>query len=284
VFSQPLRYAIAAAAVLFSAACGRSNRRSAAASATPVALATEHFTLTSSAAIDSTTLRAMLVFLEQHRNRVINDLEATTVGTIHIEIQSKPIFDSTWKKLIDSVGLGFQPQGLTGSDGTIYIYGPWAESHTGKPLGTVALHEFAHAVTKRSAVEHVAASGRDTLAFLASLGAIGQRTRWLSEAIALYEAGQSTDLNHFGYLIRGKYPSIETLNDPANSQIYDIGYRLAEYVVNTWGRDALVRLVNDDGNVQAALGVTPDVLMRGWFLHIEDRYLLIKPRWFTRGM
>jgi hypothetical protein len=40
----------------------------------------------------------------------------------------------------------------------------------------------------------------------------------------------------------------------------------------------LVRLVNDDGDIHAALGVTPDELMHGWFLHIEDRYLLIKPR------
>ncbi len=247
-----------------------------------MALASEHFTVSSSAALDTAAVRALADFLEQHRARVIADLQATTVGTIHVDIQSKPDFDAQWKSLIDSVGLGFQPQGLTGPDGTIYIYGPWAQAHPGKPLGTVALHEFAHAVTKRSAVEQVAASGGDTLAFLASLGAIGQRARWLSESIALYEAGQSTDLNRFGYLIRGKYPSIDALNDPANSQIYDIGYRLAEYIVQTWGRAGLLRLIKDDGDVHAALGVSPDALMKGWFLHIEDRYLLIKPRWFTR--
>jgi hypothetical protein len=265
------------------AACSRQDDAPIAASPTPISLASAHFTIRSSASLDSTTVRAVADFLEQHRTRVIDDLQAKTVGTIHVDIQSKTDFDAKWKTLIDSVGLAFQPQGLTGPDGTIYIYGPWAQSHPGKPLGTVALHEFAHAVTKRAAVEQVAASGGDTLAFLASLGSIGQRTRWLSESIALYEADQSTDLNRFWYLIRGRYPSIDALNDPANGQIYNIGYRLAEYIVQTWGWDGMLRLVRHDGDVHAALGVTPDALMHGWFLHIENRYLLIKPRWFTRS-
>jgi hypothetical protein len=73
----------------------------AAASTVPVALASEHFTVSSSAALDRTAVRALAHFLEQHCARVIADLQATTVGTIHVDIQSNSDFDAKWKTLID---------------------------------------------------------------------------------------------------------------------------------------------------------------------------------------
>ena len=144
------------------------------------------------------------------------------------------------------------------------------------------MHELAHAATRRTALDFVANAGGDTIGFLAN-DSLGKHGRWLLESIATYEAGQATDLNRLGYLLRGRYPSIATLNDPANGQIYDIGYRLTEFIVKTWGRAGLVRLIQQDANVQAALGISDDELMRRWFAYVEDRYLIIKPRWFGWG-
>jgi hypothetical protein len=49
-----------------------------------------------------------------------------------------------------------------------------------------------------------------------------------------------------------------------------------------FGKSALLLLVQHDGDVQAALGVSEAELMRLWFERIEDRYLIVKPRWFSR--
>jgi hypothetical protein len=221
-------------------------------------------------------------FLEAHREELLRRLGSPTMRTTEVRIQSEAEFRAQWGRVIDSSGIGFQPQGLTGPDGTIFISGPWAARHAGQPLGAVALHELAHAATWRAALEHVAATGRDTTEYIAGREKLGQSVRWLSETIALYVAGQSTDLNRFGYLWRARYPSIVQLNEPANGRIYDIGYRLGEFIEWKWGPGALLRIVYADGDVHRALGVTEAELMRLWFDRIEDRYLIVKPRWFGR--
>lgn len=246
-----------------------------------IELASPHFTIASDG-LDTTVVRALGVALDSNRQRILDDLETSSIAMTHVVIQEKGAFDAQWGALIGGSGIGFQVQGLTAPDGTIYIYGPWAADHPGKPLATVAIHEFTHAATRRSAIDHAAASGRDTVAYIVSMTELGTRVRWLSETIAVYEAGQSTDLNRFWYLIRGNYPSIGDLNDPRKNQVYDVGYRLAEFIRAKWGPRALVSLVQHDGDVQAALGISEADLMHRWFTHIQERYLLIKPRWFKR--
>ena len=266
-------------ALVVALACGRAPLTPGNGPPAHVEVHTAHFAI-SSDGVDSAAVGALAASLDSNRPRLVADLQTSSLGVTRVVIQSKSAFDRQWATLIGGSGIGFQVQGLTGPDGTIYIFGPWAAAHSGAPLRQVALHELAHAATKRSAIDYVASTGGDTVAYIASLPALGIRVRWLSETIAVYEARQSTDLNRFWYLIRGHYPSVADLNDPTKSQVYEIGYRLAEFIRSEWGADALVRLVHADGNIRAALGVSDDDLMRRWFLHVEDRYLLIKPRWF----
>lgn len=268
----------AATSIAVLAGCAQPAR---APSTAHVELHSANFDVTSDG-VDSAAVRALISALELNRPRIVSDLQTTSLGRTRVVIQSQRAFDAAWNSTIHTAGIGFQVQGLTGPDGTIYIYGPWAAQHSGRPLQQVAIHELAHAATNRSAVDDVAASGGDTLAFAASAAARAARMRWLSETIAVYEAKQATDLNHHWYLIRGRYPSIAQLNDPTKSTVYEIGYQLADFIRTQWGPDALVRLVHHDGDVPATLGISNDELMHRWFLHIEDRYLLIKPRWFGR--
>ena len=249
---------IIAATALTLTACSNSARPP---TAPHIELNTVHFTIASDD-VDTAAVRTLAAALEQNRPRILADLQTTSLGATHVVIQSKQDFDSAWHSTIQRSGIAFQVQGLTGPDGTIYIYGPWAATHSGRPLQQVALHELAHAVTNRLAVGHATPP------------------RWLSETIAVYEAKQATDLNHYFYLLRGRYPSIADLNDPTKSFVYEIGYRLAEYIRARWGADAVVRLVQHDGDVQATLGVSNDQLMHDWFIRVENRYLLIKPQWF----
>jgi hypothetical protein len=259
-------------------ACGRKQATS---PAGHVALRSAHFSIQSDG-VDSTTVADLAARMERERQRILTDLGSPPLDSTRIVIQSQRAFDSSWAKLIGASGIGFQVKGLNGPpDGTIYIYGPWAVGHTGAELATVALHEFAHGITRRAAIENVKARQGDTVAYIAGLDSLGARVRWLSETIALYEANQSTDLNRFFYLWRGNYPSIAELNDPKVSKVYDIGYRLGEFITQRYGKGALLSLVQHDGNVQNALGVSEAELMRLWFERIENRYLLVKPRWFS---
>lgn len=247
-----------------------------------VVVRSAHFVIESTG-LERAAIDSLAAFLESHREALASSLGSPSMPTTHVRIQSDAEFRARWGATIDSSGIGFQPQGLTAADGAIYIAGPWAARHTGHPLDVVALHELAHAMTWRSAVEHVAASGGDTVAYVARRVQLGRKLRWLSESIALYEAGQSTDLNRFGYLWRARYPTTAQLNEPSNSQVYDIGYRLGEFIEWRWGRGALLKLVYADGDAGRALGVSDEQLMRLWFDRIEDRYLIVKPRWFGRG-
>jgi len=261
------------------ASCSRGEARPAPGHVT---LRSAHFSIVSDG-IDSSVLADVAQRMEQERARVLADLGNPPIDSTRIVIQTQAAFDSAWSKVIGASGIGFQVKGLNGPpDGTIYIYGPWAAGQTSAGLTTVALHEFAHGVTRRAAIERVSAQGGDTAAYIAGLDSLGKRVRWLSETIALYEANQSTDLNRFFYLWRGDYPSIATLNDPASSTVYEVGYRLGEFITKRFGKRALVLLVQHDGDVQAALGVSEAELMRLWFERIEDRYLIVKPRWFSR--
>jgi hypothetical protein len=247
-----------------------------------VALRSAHFSIQSDG-VDSIAVADLAARMERERQRVLSDLGSPPIDSTRIVIQSQRAFDSSWAKLIGASGIGFQVKGLNGPpDGTIYIYGPWAAGHTGAELATVALHEFAHGVTRRAAIERVKSQHGDTTAYIANLDSVGKRVRWLSETIALYEANQSTDLNRFFYLWRGDYPSIAELNDPSVSKVYAVGYRLGEFITWRYGKGALLSLVQHDGNVQDALGVSEAELMRLWFQRIENRYLLVKPRWFSR--
>ncbi len=276
-----LAISCACAAMLGLTSCSRGERLPDASATARINLATPHFII-SSYGLDSAAVSALARYLEDHQARVVSDLGASSLGVTHVAIQSREEFDQQWATLIKASGIGFQPQALTGPDGTIYVYGPWARAHPGRALGQDAVHELAHAATRRTALDFVAKAGGDTIGFLAN-DSLGKRGRWLLESIATYEAGQATDLNRLGYLLRGRYPSIAMLNDPANGQIYDIGYRLTEFIVKTWGRDGLVRLIQQDANVQTALGISDAELMRRWFAYVQDRYLIIKPRWFGWG-
>ena len=271
----------ACAAMLGLASCSRAERMPDASATARIHLTTSHFRV-SSYGLDSAAVNGLARYLEDHQARVVSDLGASPLGVTDVVIQSREEFDHQWASLIRASGIAFQPQALTGPDGTIYVYGPWARAHPGRALGQDAVHELAHAATRRAAIDFVAKAGGDTIGFIAN-DSLGKHGRWLLESIATYEAGQATDLNRLGYLLRGRYPSIATLNDPANGQIYDVGYRLTEFIVKTWGRDGLIRLVQQDANVQTALGISDAELMRRWFAYVEDRYLIVKPRWFGWG-
>ena len=118
------------------------------------------------------------------------------------------------------------------------------------------VHEFAHCVSM-----HLNAR-------------IPNNPRWFWESVAIYESGQTADLRTLGYMRDGQVPSFASLNSFDNRQVYELGYSIAEFIVTRWGRDALNKLVLNNANVSATLGVSQTEFEAQWLAFVRQRYNL----------
>jgi hypothetical protein len=103
---------------------------------------------------------------------------------------------------------------------------------------------------------------------------IGNNPRWLWETVALYENGERVDPRTLASMQGGAYPTLEQLNSDfsAGRQIYDVGYLLGEFIVATWGRDGLVRLIQANGDTARTFGLTPSEFEQQWVGFVWARY------------
>ncbi len=118
-----------------------------------------------------------------------------------------------------------------------------------------AVHEFAHNVTLH-------------LSPAAWSGPV-----WLWEAVATYESGQLVPPRSVPWLAAGTFPTLAQLNDRSGPySIYQVGYVLGEFVVQTWGTDGLRRLVLARGDTFSGLGLSTADFEREWRTFVLSRY------------
>ena len=118
-----------------------------------------------------------------------------------------------------------------------------------------AEHEFAHVVTLN--INHN----------------ISNNPRWLWEAVAVYEAKEFFEPASLSYMSPG-IPTLDQL-DVAYDQgfwVYQVGYVLIEYVVETWGMDTVIALIRAHGDVAGVLGITVAEFEGGWHAWLEREY------------
>ena len=121
-----------------------------------------------------------------------------------------------------------------------------------------AIHEFAHLVSMQI---------NET---------IPNNPRWLWEAVALYLTNDFTDPRSIPYMVSGEYPNLNELNtnyNNSNHSIYNIGYVLLEYIVQTWDMNTVIRLIETNGNIREVLEITVAEFELGWYSFIESKYL-----------
>ncbi|NKB99656.1 MAG: hypothetical protein GKR90_14330 [Pseudomonadales bacterium] len=131
-----------------------------------------------------------------------------------------------------------------------------AVGHT--DIARVSVHEFAHLVTAKL--------NKDI-------------PRWLWESIAIYEAEEKIeDGKSISCITHTSYPTLDELNASHTTsavKVYRIGYSLIEYVVEVFGRDSLIDLISNDGNVQESLGVAEADFENGWHQFVLSRYDIV---------
>jgi len=120
----------------------------------------------------------------------------------------------------------------------------------------IAVHEFTHCVTLNLEPR------------------IANNPRWLWEGVALFEAGQFVNPRRLSYMVEGHPPTLAELNAnwQTNSQVYDLGYLLVEYIVEKWSRQHVIDLIKAFGDISSVMGITVSEFEAGWYAFVMNKY------------
>jgi hypothetical protein len=205
---------------------------------------------------DRNSIVSIAQHLEDNYSRVTADLSARNLPIINVQ------FYSSQSALHQTLNFPNSPAWLVGAATArdqIHMMSPNAPNlnRAFEEMLTILVHEFTHCVSLHLAPQSA------------------NNPRWLWEGVALYEAGQFVHPNRLAYLVNGNPPTLAGLNAnwQTNAQIYEVGYLLVEYIVETWGKPQLANLINVLGDIQAVLGISVAAFESGWYTFVRAKYL-----------
>jgi hypothetical protein len=155
------------------------------------------------------------------------------------------------------------------------LIGPLPASATGAVSGPDAIHAVSPSVISVWRYETGVEALVHELAHALSLrvnATIGNNPRWLWESVALFEARQIRDPRTLPAFVHPPPPTLAQLSSADNPLVYDVGGLLGEFIVETWGREALVALVRANGNVAQILGLSESEFVGQWVAAVRARY------------
>ena len=196
--------------------------------------------------LDVYSVSDIMATLDREHARITADLGVTDMPQVTVNLYaSQELFRSGVLPLIGPVP-SFATGAVSGVT-AVHVVSPNASSTWTYRTGLRAIvHEFAHAVTLRVNP------------------AFANNPRWLWEAVALYEAGQFTDRRAVTTLFERSTPTFALLSSFDNTIIYDVGADLGDFIVRTWGREALLALIRSNGNVTQVLGLSESQFLARW--------------------
>ncbi len=242
-----------AIAVPSAASCGGQTAASPSATLERPALkvTTAHFQILGDRAGPS-LLQTIADTLEANYPRITSDLRVSGLETTSVYVwQDSTSFYDHMRRTAGTVWQG--SGGWVPGPHTVSVL---ASGLTASRAASGAVHEFAHVVS------------------IAVNASIGNNPRWLWETVAVYENHEFVDPSTLDYMRAGNYPSLSDLDADFNSgrQVYRVGFLLGEYIVQRWGLDGLVRLIQRNGDVVAALGVATAEFESGWHTFLHQKY------------
>lgn len=217
-------------------------------------LSTAHFQLYGSD-LDRNILPQIGGYLEDRYPKIIDDLQPENFSIITVR------FYQDFSSFRTAIGMPQAPAWMIGTAYTkseirmMSFNSPdLGAGYTFEYLLSCIAHEFTHCVTMQ--MNHPI-------------------TRWLYEGIALYESGMFVNPGNLTYIRSGDFPTLAELNSnwQTNTRIYEVGYVLTEFIVETWGMEAVRTLILNGGNISSALGITIDSFEQLWYDFIQNNYL-----------
>jgi len=205
---------------------------------------------------------SIISHLEENYLSVMSNLGVTELPTVTVHLWTN--YENLYVAQYERTGQRFE--GSSGLPWWDAVDGPeilivYDERYEGRRQHTIGLlHEFAHIVT------------------IEVNPSIPNNPRWLWESVALYQAGDRRDLSRLEYIVTGDYPTIAELDVGYNQasetrDIYQVGYSIAEYIVENWGQEGLNSLLQTNGDTLNSLGISSSEFESGWYAFVEDRYL-----------
>jgi len=196
--------------------------------------------------VSATVWTDVLQRLESNYARVMQDLSVVSLDQVTVRIWSnETVFRDELERVL---GTRYAAAGYVMPNRELRVL-------VVPNVGVNAVHEFCHVVT------------------MAGQANVANNPRWLWESVALFENGELVDPRSWPFFANGPYPTLEQLNADPNSslEIYRVGYTLAEFIVNRFGRSALVQLIRARGDVPGVLGVSVADFQTQWAASIQAR-------------
>lgn len=205
-------------------------------------------------ALDATTIESTAAALDRQYGRITADLAAQQMPVVTVTLYPDRVsLRAAVAPLVGSIPAF--ANGLATAPDAIHVVSPSLASEWGYAAGVTAIvHEFAHCVTLRINP------------------ALPSTARWLWETVALYEAGQMVDPRNVPSLARGEPPALRVLSTLEDRTVYDVGGRLGEFIVHTWGQETLVALIRADGDILRVPGITESEFLRQWMIYLRERF------------
>ena len=204
-------------------------------------------------ATDAATVAQTAARVEAEHARITRDLGVTGMSRVTVTLYpDQPSLRAGVAPIVGSIP-SFAT-GLVTGPSDVHIVSPNAQPGAYDARVADIVHEFAHCVS------------------LVVNPGFANNPRWLWETVALYEAGQLVDPRGLSYMTLLQPPTLAQLSQIADVRIYEVGGLIGAFIVETWGRDALPRLVRANGDVAAVLGVDEAAFVGRWMAYARSRY------------
>jgi hypothetical protein len=208
--------------------------------------------------LDDKNIKEIADSVENNYTRIITNLQSQELPIVSIYFYADTAsFRQGVKRW--SRNLPIWVIGITLGDSAIHMISPDSpdarnQDYDYQTMIKNTIHEFAHCVTR-----HINKT-------------INNKPRWLWESIAIYESNQTSDPRQLSYLVNQKPPALSELNGFSSTGIYDVGYFIAEYLVEIKGNDVLNSLIKNNGNIQQTLNMDDEEFTKQWFAFVKKKY------------
>lgn len=220
---------------------------------------TTHFTFLFSSSIDSSSIVGLSKILEGSYSKIGRYLNTIPADNIEVNIYDQRL------KYIKATGNWSASGNIEGISKLYFVENSWLESEIGK----IAVHEFVHSVVLKLLID----KEQKPLNAKKFDERFSTFPIWLWEGLSVYEAEQFYEPKTLAYLKNGKYPQISELNNRSKGQkIYTCGYTIIEYILEEYGKDKLIQLIESYGDLKKVLNLTEEKFSSNWYNFIKKKY------------
>lgn len=203
--------------------------------------------------LDDTNISEIADSLENNYSRIVTHLQSKKLPIVNVNFYTD--ITSLQKAVqLTSPNLPKWAIGLATSVSEIHMLSPNHPKQHYQTMINNTIHEFAHCVSYNINSN------------------IANNPRWLWESVAIYESNYHPDPQKISYLVNQKPPSLNELSKFTNTYIYEVGYFITEFIVETKGNDVLNELIKNNGDIIQTMNIDEEEFTKQWFSFVKKKY------------